>query len=230
MELFFLGLILIAIVAFFAYKDSKNLELLQTVTDADRGTRSEQDMVLKLLKSGIKPTAIFHDIYFYKGNGHYCQIDLVVATKVGIIVFEVKDYSGWIFGGAKQEYWTQVLAYGDEKYKFYNPILQNKKHIEDLKKNYDFVNLPIYSLIVFFGDCNFKNSIKLPEHTYLTYASSAMEVFNGIIKNNPVYQYENQRVIANFLKQAVKNGEKSEIRNKHIENIKKYKMNSGRFD
>ena len=24
------------------------------------------------------------------------QVDVAVATKVGIIVFEVKDYSGWI--------------------------------------------------------------------------------------------------------------------------------------
>lgn len=218
-----LSIIVIVGLSAFIYIEYKNLDLLRTVTGVDRGTQSEQKMVLKLLKSGIKSTAIFHDIYFYKGNGHYCQIDIVVATKVGIVVFEVKDYSGWIFGGAKQEYWTQVLAFGKEKYKFYNPILQNKKHIEDLKKNYDFVDMPIFSLIVFFGDCEFKNSIRLPDKTYLTKAGSAVDVFNSILKNNSIYQYKNQRVIADFLKQAVKNGEKSEIREKHIENIQKYK-------
>ena len=49
-------------------------------------------MVLKILKSGIKSTAIFHDLYLYNGNGKYSQIDLVVATKVGIVVFEIKEY------------------------------------------------------------------------------------------------------------------------------------------
>jgi len=36
-------------------------------------------------------------LYIRKHNGDFAQIDLVVATKVGIIVFEVKDYRGWIF-------------------------------------------------------------------------------------------------------------------------------------
>lgn len=57
------------------------------------------------------------------------QIDVVVATNVGIIVFEVKDYSGWIYGNGNQQKWTQVLSHGREKYRFYNPILQNRSHI-----------------------------------------------------------------------------------------------------
>ena len=32
------------------------------------------------------------------------QVDVVVATKKGIIVFEIKDYSGWIFGNEQQRY------------------------------------------------------------------------------------------------------------------------------
>ena len=83
-------------------------------------------MVLKILKSGIKPTAIYHDLYLDNGNEKYSQIDLVVATKVGIVVFEVKEYSGWIFGNQNQRNWTQLLAYGKQKYYFYNPIFQNK--------------------------------------------------------------------------------------------------------
>ena len=33
-----------------------------------------------------------------------------------------------------QKKWTQVLAYGREKYQFYNPILQNKSHIYALSR------------------------------------------------------------------------------------------------
>lgn len=76
------------------------------------------ECVLNLLKGGINPKAIFHDLYIQKPNGEYTQVDVAVATKAGIIVFEVKDYSGWIFGNEHQRYWTQLLAYGKEKHRF----------------------------------------------------------------------------------------------------------------
>lgn len=225
MNLYFIILvfILLSVVSIFVYSEFKDRELLKTVTNLNRGTKSERKMVLKILKSGIKSTAIFHDIYLNNGNGKYSQIDLVVATKVGIVVFEVKEYSGWIFGTENQINWTQILAYGKRKYKFYNPILQNKKHVEDLKKFYHFDNIPIFSMIVFFGDCEFKSLIDLPSRTFLTKSNKVMYRFNEILENNQPAKYENKWEIANLLKQAVKNGENSIIREKHIENIQKLK-------
>ena len=216
-------LILLLVVSIFVYTEFKDRELLKTVTKLNRGTRSERKMVLKILKSGIKSTAIFHDLYLNNENGKYSQIDLVVATKVGIVVFEVKEYSGWIFGNENQINWTQILAYGKRKYRFYNPILQNEKHIEDLKKFYHFDNIPVFSMIVFFGDCKFKNLIDLPSRTFLTKSNKAMMRFNEILENNQPAKYKNKWEIANLLKQAVKNGENSIIREKHIKNIEKIK-------
>jgi hypothetical protein len=225
MNLFFIILvfILLSVVSIFVYSEFKDRELLKTVTNLNRGTRSERKMVLKILKSGIKPTAIFHDIYLNNENGKYSQIDLVVATKVGIVVFEIKEYSGWIFGSENQINWTQILAYGKQKYKFYNPILQNKKHVEDLKKFSHFDGIPVFSMIVFFGDCEFKNLIDLPSRTFLTKSNKVMNRFNEILESNQPAKYENKWEIANLLKQAVKNGENSIIREKHIENIQKLK-------
>lgn len=225
MNLYFIILvfILLSVVSFFVYTEFKDRELLKTVTNLNRGTKSERKMVLKILKSGIKSTAIFHDIYLNNGNGKYSQIDLVVATKVGIVVFEVKEYSGWIFGTENQINWTQILAYGKRKYKFYNPILQNKKHVEDLKKLYQFDNIPVFSMIVFFGNCEFKNLIDLPSRTFLTKSNKVINGFNEILENNQPAKYENKWEIVSLLKQAVKNGENSIIREKHIENIQKLK-------
>lgn len=103
----------------------EEMQLLETVTPRTRGEMSERKTVLRLLHMGIDNRAIFHDCYVRKPNGEYTQIDLVVASKVGLLVFEIKDYSGWIFGNAQQKYWTQMLAYGKEKHLFYNPIMQN---------------------------------------------------------------------------------------------------------
>ena len=60
------------------------------------------------------------------------EIDLVYITNSGIYVIESKNYSGWIYGSYKSREWTQNI-YG-KKYKFLNPIWQNKKHIEYLSK------------------------------------------------------------------------------------------------
>lgn len=225
MNLYFLILvfILLSTVAVFVYTEIKDRKLLKTVTSLNRGTRSERKMVLKILKSGIKSTAIFHDLYLNNGNRNYSQIDLVVATKVGIVVFEIKEYSGWLFGTEKQRNWTQVLAYGKRKYQFYNPILQNKKHIEDLKKFYHFDDVPFFSIIVFFGDCKFKNSVDLPRRTFLTKSSTVMNRFDEILRNNQPAKYDNKWDIANLLKQAVRNGENSIILEKHTENVRKLK-------
>ena len=138
----------------------KERELIEQVTSITRGERSERRLILTLLKAGINPKAIFHDLYIQKPSGEYTQVDVVVVTKAGIIVFEVKDYSGWIFGNEHQKYWTKILANGKVKYRFYNPVMQNARHIQAiiqcLPQN---SNVPIYSVIVFFGNCEFNPSL-----------------------------------------------------------------------
>lgn len=213
-----LALILILVI----YQNIQDQKLLKTVTKTHRGTRTERLMILKLLKSGIPHQTIFHDLYIKKPSSHYCQIDLVVATKVGIIVFEVKKYNGWIFGLANQTYWTQVLAYGRQKYRFYNPILQNKKHIQDLKEQLpQFQNVPFYSMIVFFGNCNFRNLDYVPNNTFLVKSSRAIKVVNEILEQNETAKYTNKREIVNLLYSASLNGENKDIRETHIKNIKR---------
>lgn len=108
--------------AYLVHIKQEERKLIEKVTPITRGERSERKVILELLKAGINPKAIFHDLYIQKPNGEYTQVDVAVATKAGIIVFEVKDYSGWIFGNEHQKYWTQILAYGKEKHRFYNPV------------------------------------------------------------------------------------------------------------
>jgi hypothetical protein len=199
----------------------KDQRLLKTVTEPHRGTRSERKMVLKLLKSNMPAQTIFHDLYLINPNGSYSQIDLAVATKVGIIVFEIKEYSGWIFGTGNQKDWTKVLAYGKEKYRFYNPILQNKKHITDLIGQLtQFKNVQFYSVIVFFGNCEFKNMKLIPDDVFLIKSREVMDVIKKILLENKPSHYTDKREVLNLLKMAVKNGEDNQIREKHIKNIK----------
>lgn len=219
-------IIIIAVVSFAIYKmwhnaiiTKQNEELIQSVTSLSRGTVSEQHLILTLLKSGIHPQAIFHDLYIKRENGKYSQIDLVVATRVGIIVFEVKDYSGWIYGQGKQIKWTQVLAYGNEKYRFYNPIMQNNTHIRQLRQQLN-ENVPFYSVIVFAGDCELQDISFIPRETYVTKDYCVLDVVRTIMQDNPLANYKDKHNVIKVLKEAVNNGSSTETETKHIENIK----------
>lgn len=199
---------------------ARNNELLKSVTDLSRGTESEHKLILYLLKNGIPATTIFHDLYVRKNGGGYSQIDVVVATKVGIVVFEVKDYGGWIFGSGTQNKWTQVLAYGKEKYQFYNPIIQNAGHIKALKsKLKQCADVPFYSVIVFYGSCIFRDVHSLPEEVKVIYPSNILEVFNDILEKNPPAKYTNKREVVRILKEAVENGADEKIREQHCQII-----------
>lgn len=194
-------------------------ELIKSVTDINRGTNAEKKLIAALLKLGIHPKAIFHDLYIPRSNGKFSQIDLVVATKVGILVFEVKDYSGWIYGNGSRLKWTQVLAYGREKYKFYNPVLQNNSHIKCLRQQLK-EKVPFYSIIVFYGDCQLKDIDFIPKGTYITKRYRVLDVVNKIINENPPANYKDKIHIIKTLKSAVERGNKIDVSDRHLEGIK----------
>lgn len=193
------------------YNNHKN-EQIESVTALDRGTWSERDLVYELLEHGIAPGAIFHDLYVKKANGRHAQIDLVVATKVGLIVFEVKDYSGWIFGRGNQDKWTQVLAYGRDKYRFYNPIKQNAGHIAELQKqSKQMSEIPMFSVVVFYGGCTLRDVSIIPHNTYVTTWRRALDVVDTILEENEPANYTNKHEIVRILKAAVENGAKENM-------------------
>lgn len=211
--------LLIIVGIFLTFRKLRDRRLLYSVTKRNRGTKSERDLVLKLLKYGIPKQTIFHDLYVKKCNGKFTQIDLVVATKVGIIVFEIKDYSGWIFGTGYKTQWAQVLAYGKQKYRFYNPIMQNNKHINDLNKQLK-ENVPFYSIIVFYGDCVLKDISFVPNETFIVKPKRVLEVMSIIMKKNEPAEFTDKHKVVRLLNESVENGESKWIKNQHIENIK----------
>ncbi|OIQ19272.1 MAG: hypothetical protein BM557_06095 [Flavobacterium sp. MedPE-SWcel] len=221
--------ILFLIVAFFVFNEIRDRRLLKTVTDSSRGTGTERDLVLKLLKSGIPAETIFHDLYLKMYGDNYAQIDLAVITDVGLIVFEVKDYSGWIFGTGYQQQWTQVLAYGEKKYRFYNPIMQNAKHIKDLKKHLRQQDIPCFSVIVFYGDCVLKDIKAIPDKTTLVYSDQVLKVLGGIKRNNETINYNDMQQVVEVLKKGVVNGGDSNIQAQHIENVNRIIKNKKVF-
>ena len=78
------------------------------------------------------------------------QVDHILVSRFGVFVIETKHYKGWIFANAKHKTWTQVLY--RLKFKFQNPILQNKRHVRAVKDLLDFLPAgAVRSVVVFTG-------------------------------------------------------------------------------
>ena len=211
----------VSLVLYSIYQTIRDIQLLRTVTQLNRGTKSERNLILQLLKEGFSSNDIFHDLYIKKRDGTYSQVDIVVLTEVGVVVVEVKDFSGWIFGFGNNVNWVQFL--GKMKYSFYNPIFQNDGHIRSLKNQLvEYGNIPFYSLIIFCGKCEIKKVSDVPNDTMIIKSRSSIKTINTILHNNDSTSYYNLYEIREVLNNGVCNGRNKEIKSQHIQDLKKY--------
>ena len=124
----------------------------------DKGRYGEY-LTYKSLETLPGEKKFLFNVYLPKQNDETTELDAVMIHESGIYVFESKNYSGWIFGSEDQYQWTQTLPNGKRarKIKFYNPIKQNKTHIEWILKFLGDETLPVHSYIVFSERCELKN-------------------------------------------------------------------------
>ncbi len=136
------------------YKIESGNSFFKTILD--KGLYGEFLTFLELEKLNIQKK-ILTNIYVPKEDGKTTEIDLVMITETGIYVIESKNYSGWIFGSENNKNWTQTLP-NKQKYKFLNPIWQNKGHIKALENVLELNNDKICkSYIVFSERCTLKD-------------------------------------------------------------------------
>lgn len=65
MEYLLLSLIIaVAIVSYLSHR--RDMKLLCSVSSPTRGTKAERKLIIKMLKKGVHPKAIFHDLYVKK--------------------------------------------------------------------------------------------------------------------------------------------------------------------
>ncbi|MFH1639738.1 MAG: NERD domain-containing protein [Chloroflexota bacterium] len=104
---------------------------------------------------------VFNNVIIPSNNGT-TQIDHVIVSKYGIFSVETKDKTGWIFGDPHQEEWTQVIY--NKKFQFQNPLRQNYRHTKTLSEFLGLEHDKIHSLIIFWGNCEFKNP--MPDNVF----------------------------------------------------------------
>jgi hypothetical protein len=86
------------------------------------------------------------------------EIDHILVSRFGVFVIETKHYTGWLFANETGRSWTQVRFRA--RFRFQNPILQNRRHVHAVQGLLDF--LPpdaVKSVVVFSGNAEFKTEV-----------------------------------------------------------------------
>ena len=137
--------------------------IFSSINASYRGWKGEKHAQILTELTGVGQNSItMHNVCLSWPNGKTVQIDELIIARSGIYVIEVKNYKGWIFGNINNNYWTQCLITGyrgfSEKYRLYNPIMQNQGHIRCLRNVLsDFPDVPCHSIVVFSNEAVFKD-------------------------------------------------------------------------
>lgn len=116
-------LVITAIVLLIMRAKKKNLQKI--------GKQGEQK-VSKVLKkyARFNDVKILNDVYLPLYD-ETTQIDHILIAPFGVMAIETKNWAGSIYGNPAEEKWLQVL--GDDRNYHYNPLLQNKTHVDNLR-------------------------------------------------------------------------------------------------
>lgn len=166
-----------------------SLLLVYLKTPKVSGSISEQLLAARLEIHTLfkRQGKILTNVYLPKEDGSTSEIDVLYITKKGLLVFENKNYAGYIFGSEEDLNWTVTLRAGKkvEKFKFYNPIRQNKNHMKNLGLFLG-KEIQMFSLVTFSNRSSFKN-VSYYESTelFVIHHSRVFWTLWKIWKNNP---------------------------------------------
>ena len=128
---------------------TKNLFIMRNKKN-DRNQSLVRTKKLPSKKSnGKKVGYSLHDCLLPISQNEYVQIDHLVVNEYGIFVIETKNYYGKVTGKEQERYWQQTSNH--HQHDFYNPIMQNRTHIEAIKYVLHDQTIPCFNMVVFTG-------------------------------------------------------------------------------
>lgn len=198
------------------YKEKSDLGFFKIYFD--KGNFGEFNLFMKLRKQNMVDNLFVNTYLLHGGNTDETEIDVLAVNKYGVFVYEMKNYSGYIYGNSEDKTWTQVL--GRKKYKFFNPFRQNYAHTKALEAvipNY----VSYINPVVVFSNRSKLQKITLRETDVLT----KLKLVNKIItKKTEVVLTETQinEIVTSIKKVALS---KTEVKEKHISQVQALQEN-----
>lgn len=123
------------------------------------------------------------------------EIDHIFIGKMGIVVIETKNVSGYVSGNVNDANWVHKI--GSKTHKLYNPIFQNKTHCDNVKhhlKKGNLNNIPIFSVVVFADNdvsLNISGKANVIKANQLVSFINSLPVADDFIPQHKIYNYLN---------------------------------------
>lgn len=159
-----------------------------------------ENKVMLHLNTLVKPEFNLHNIMLLDGDDTH-QIDAISITTAGVFVIEVKNVCGYkIQCGNDLKYWTYDWKKDGQLVtcKLYNPIWQNRTHVEQIRKVLGYPDYPIFSMVVFANNNTLEHSEDLDEMCVsLKNMGTYMKLFTRGKINDEQRQAIKQKILAN---------------------------------
>ncbi|THF73887.1 NERD domain-containing protein [Cohnella fermenti] len=176
-----------------------------------KGMIGESSVRHKLSKLDSKEYIALHDLMIKRPDGKTSQIDHVVISRYGVFVIETKNYTGWIVGSEKSEYWTQVIY--KRKERLYNPIRQNYGHIKALESYLDDDSITFIPIIAFSTRADLKLEQMSTDVVYTTRLVSTIQKYkDALLSEEQIHRVQTAL--------SAKTIHTREERKKHVSDIK----------
>ena len=154
---------------------------------AEYGLDAERKVQLELYGLDKYKYKTKHSVLVKNISNNTNQIDTIVVSVFGIFVIETKRFSGIVVGNEESDYWYCYSYYPKKsgnktlnkkrRTEFFNPIKQNRSHIETLKGLLNkYKNLPFYSIVAFDDTAQLKVQT-LSEVVNISKIKSALEKY-----------------------------------------------------
>lgn len=181
-----------------------------------KGSSGERIIYTTLIdRFHVPERQMLRNVYIPTQNGKTSEIDLIVVSKKGLLIFEVKNYAGNIYGDAKRNKWIQYL--GKKKNYFLNPFVQNRTHVKHLRKYLEkYGDIPIIPMVTTISRGKWKVKNYGPNDYLLGYNSHLAD----ILLNTPDSELMAQHFNTILAKLTPLSRPDESVRQEHIEQIK----------
>ena len=166
--------------------------------------------------------SVLTNIYLDNKNTETTEIDVLAVSTKGIYVFEMKNYSGYIYGSEKDQSWTQVLNRWS-KNKFYNPLKQNYAHTKAVETYLNISNEFIIPIVVFSNRSKLSKIEISDTHNVFQYKDAMKFVKKREKKEKDIIVLERKKeILINLLSRC---NMSDEVKQKHIYDVLELQKN-----
>ena len=111
---------------------------------------TDEKLVANELEKLVKDNKgyLINNLCFKDEEGYSSEIDHILITKAGVFVIETKSNYGKIYGNENDIMWQSYNKDTNKTKEIINPLLQNKAHINHLRKMFKRNSPKMYSVII----------------------------------------------------------------------------------